>query len=66
MGRATNELGYHPRALLVRQLSRIACDIPHFSYLHYVSGNRQDSSVGLQRLPLVNQCGLSPDLPNDF
>ncbi len=28
MGRAANELGYHPRALLVRQLSRIACDIP--------------------------------------
>jgi hypothetical protein len=39
MGRAANELGYHPRALLVRQLSRIACDIPHFSYLHYVVRN---------------------------
>ena len=36
MGRATNELGYLPRALLVRQLSRIACVIPHFLYLPYV------------------------------
>jgi len=35
-------------------------------YIFYVSGNRQDNSVGLHRLPLVNQCGLSPDLPNDF
>lgn len=38
MGRAANELGYLPRALLVRQLSRIACNIPHFLYLRYVSG----------------------------
>ena len=40
MGRATNELGYPPRALLVRQLSRIACNIPHFLYLQNVIKNR--------------------------
>ena len=32
MGRAANELGYLPRALLIRQFSRIACNIPHYSY----------------------------------
>jgi hypothetical protein len=42
MGRAANELGYHPRALLVRQLSRIACDIPYFSYLHCVNRHLAD------------------------
>ena len=37
MGRAANELGCHPRALLVRQLLRIACNIPHFLYLCYLN-----------------------------
>jgi len=30
--KAANELGYLPRALLTRQLSRIACSIPHYLY----------------------------------
>ena len=45
MGRAANELGYLPRALLVRQLLRIACNIPHFLYLQNVKKPNVKDSI---------------------